>query len=131
MGACTADNHGRSGTQTILWPNCPKHSFLCKRPVIPKGKDIRKIALSIRETKLKDIATEFSINIAELIIEVSIDPAKLEMLGIENAIIKKAIEKPLKEFDVKLKDNTLTIKSGKDIVLNELYKLKEKIKDKN
>jgi DNA-directed RNA polymerase subunit A" len=94
-----------------------------------KGKDIKQIALSIKETKLKDIASEFSINIAELIVEVAIDLKKLEAIGIDMGTVKKAIEKALKDSDVKTKEHTITIKSGKDDGLNELYKLKEKIKE--
>jgi DNA-directed RNA polymerase subunit A" len=94
-----------------------------------KGKDIKQIALSIKETKFKDIASEFSINIAELIVEVVIDPKKLEAIGIDSSVVKKALEKALKDFDIKMKENVVTIKSGKDDGLNELYKLKEKIKE--
>jgi DNA-directed RNA polymerase subunit A" len=93
-----------------------------------KGKDIKKIALSIKETKMKDIASEFSINIAELIVEVALDEAKVESIGLELANVGKGISKSLKDFDVKTKGNTITIKSNKDEGLNELYKLKEKLK---
>lgn len=94
-----------------------------------KGKDIKHIALSIKETKLKDIASEFSLNIAELIVEVAIDPKKLDAIGIDMGTVKKAIEKTLKDSDIKSKEHTITIKTGKADGLNELYKLKEKIKD--
>ncbi|MBW2997248.1 DNA-directed RNA polymerase subunit A'' [Candidatus Woesearchaeota archaeon] len=93
-----------------------------------KGKDIKQIALSIKETKLKDIASEFSINVAELIVEVVMDRKKLDAIGIDMSKVSKAVEKPLKDFNVKVKDNVITIKSTKDEGLNELYKLKEKIK---
>jgi DNA-directed RNA polymerase subunit A" len=43
--------------------------------------------------------------------------------------VGKALEKALKEANFKLKGNVLTIKTGKDDGLNELYRLKEKIKD--
>jgi DNA-directed RNA polymerase subunit A" len=93
-----------------------------------KGKDIKQIALSIKETKLKDIAAEFSINIAELIVEVVLDEKKLQAVGIDLAKVGKALERHLKDFNVKMKGNVITIK-GKDEGLNELYKLKEKIKE--
>ncbi|HII72160.1 TPA: DNA-directed RNA polymerase subunit A'', partial [Candidatus Woesearchaeota archaeon] len=47
-----------------------------------KGKDIKKIALSIKETKLKDITKEFAINIADLIGEVVLDENKMEDIGL-------------------------------------------------
>jgi len=93
-----------------------------------KGKDIKQIALAIKETKLKDIAAEFSINIAELIVEVVLDDKKLQAVGIDLVKVSKALERYLKDFNVKIKSNVITIK-GKDEVLNELYKLKEKIKE--
>ena len=99
------------------------------KPPYNKGKDIKQIALSIKETKLKDIASEFSINVAELIVEVVIDKNKLDAIGIEMSKVSKAMEKPLKDFKVKVNDNVITIKSTKDEGLNELYKLKEKIKE--
>jgi DNA-directed RNA polymerase subunit A" len=93
-----------------------------------KGKDIKQIALAIKETKLKDIAAEFSINIAELIVEVVLDDKKLQAVGIDLVKVSKALERYLKDFNVKIKSNVITIK-GKDEGLNELYKLKEKIKE--
>ena len=93
-----------------------------------KGKDIKKIALSIKETKLGDLSAEVSINVAELIIEVVLDKEKLDAIGLETALVKKVLQKPLKNFDVKITDNRVTIKSEKDVSLNELYKIKEKIK---
>ncbi|MBU2560821.1 MAG: DNA-directed RNA polymerase subunit A'' [Nanoarchaeota archaeon] len=94
-----------------------------------KGKDIKQIALSIKENKLKDIASEFSINVAELIVEVALDEQKVNAIGIDMAKVKKAVEKALKDFNIKTKDNIISIRSSKDDGLNELYKLKEKIKE--
>ncbi|MBW2972694.1 DNA-directed RNA polymerase subunit A'' [Candidatus Woesearchaeota archaeon] len=94
-----------------------------------KGKDIKQIALSIKETKLKDIASEFSINVAELIVEVALDDSKINAIGIDMARVKKSVEKSLKDFNIKTKDNIISIRSSKDDGLNELYKLKEKIKE--
>lgn len=97
-------------------------------PPYNKGKDIKRIALSIKETKLGDIASEFSINVAELIVEVALDQSKMDGIGLDMATVGKAVEKGLKDFEIKIKDNIIRIKSGKDEGLNELYKLKEKIK---
>ncbi len=98
-------------------------------PPYNKGKDIKQIALSIKQTKLKDISAEFSINVAELIIEVALDQKKMEAIGLDIATVKKALDKPLKDFDVKAKDFAITIKSTKEDTLNALYKIKEKVKD--
>lgn len=94
-----------------------------------KGKDIKKIALSIKETKLSDVTSEFSINVAELIVEVAIDEAKAASLDLTSEKIGKIVNKTLKNFECKLKGNIITIKTNKEDNLNDLYKLKEKIKD--
>jgi DNA-directed RNA polymerase subunit A" len=99
------------------------------KPPYNKGKDIKKIAFSIKETKLKDVASEFSINVAEFIVEVAVDKSKLDIIGIDAASLGKSVEKTLKDFEVKVKENIITIKSGKDANLNELYVIKEKVKD--
>jgi DNA-directed RNA polymerase subunit A" len=93
-----------------------------------KGKDIKKVAMAIKETQLQDVSSEFSINVAELLVEVAIDEAKANLLGINTAGIGKAITKGLKNNNIKVKDNTITIKAAKEEGLNDLYKLKEKIK---
>ncbi|MFH1668578.1 MAG: DNA-directed RNA polymerase subunit A'' [Candidatus Woesearchaeota archaeon] len=98
-------------------------------PPYNKGKDIKKIALSIKETKLGDIASEFSINIAELIVEIVLDEGKMEAIGLDTSAVEKPLSKAVKEFEVKTKGNVVTIKSTKDESLNELYKIKEKIKN--
>jgi len=94
-----------------------------------KGKDIKQIAWSIKETKLKDIASEFSINVAELIVEIVLDEKKITAVGMDVASVGKALDKSLKDFNMKIKGNVVTIKTGKDDGLNELYKLKEKVKE--
>jgi len=113
------------GRKTI---STPMMEIYLKSPY-NKGKDIKKIALSIKETKLRDVASEFSINVAELVIEVALDEKAIENIGLDSSKVGKAVEKALKDYDMKQKGNILTIKSGKDEGLNELYKLKEKLKD--
>jgi DNA-directed RNA polymerase subunit A" len=99
------------------------------KPPFNKGKDIKQIALSIKETKLKDIASEFSINVAELIVEIVLDDKKIQAIGMELGSVTKNLEKTLKDFNCKIKGNVVTIKTGKEDGLNELYKLKEKVKE--
>ncbi len=94
-----------------------------------KGKDIKKIALSIKETKLTDISTEFSINIADLMVEVVLDKTKMDIIDLSPDAVSKAVEKGMKSAEVKIKDNAMIIKPGKEEGIQELYKLKEKIKE--
>lgn len=100
------------------------------KPPYSKGKDIRQIALSIKSTKLNDIASEFTINIADSLIEISLDEEKLKEIGLNHAKVHKVLEKGLKAYNVKLKNDVLILKPGsKENALNEMYKIKEKLKD--
>ncbi|TAL56035.1 MAG: DNA-directed RNA polymerase subunit A'' [Nanoarchaeota archaeon] len=96
-----------------------------------KGGDIKKVAAQIRATKLGDIASEFTINLADLKIEVKIDDAKAKDLGITNATILKMMKSGTKNTTVDEKDGVFVVKvKGKDIEgFAEIYRLKEKIKD--
>ncbi len=99
------------------------------KPPYNKGKDIKKIALSIKETKLDDLSAEFSINIADLIVEVVINQKTLELMGLDMKDVVKAVEKGMKDAEVKAKGDAIIIKPGKEEGIQELYKLKEKIKE--
>jgi DNA-directed RNA polymerase subunit A" len=99
------------------------------------GKDIKKIAMKIKETKLSDVAKEFSINISENSVDMKIAKSTLNDYGITEEKVKDAIKGIAKGVSVKGKDDT----NGEDVIisvktkeessdLNELYKLKDKIK---
>lgn len=90
-----------------------------------KGKNVKKIALSMKETTLNDIASEFSINIGDTIIEVKLDREKMKEIGITPIALLKVMKES--KIKTKIKDNSLIINDTKEGV-NELYKLKEKAK---
>jgi DNA-directed RNA polymerase subunit A" len=93
------------------------------------GKNLKELALQVKETTLNDVATEFSINIADLTIEVSLDKQKMKELGLTSTSIITSITKQMKGFNVKEKDDGLSIKAkSKESTLNEAYKAKEKVK---
>ncbi|MBN2567779.1 DNA-directed RNA polymerase subunit A'' [Candidatus Woesearchaeota archaeon] len=95
-----------------------------------KGKDIRIIAESIKETTLKEVIDEISINIAESTIELTLLAEKLKVLKLTPAQIIKVLEKSLKGYAVRQSDDRILMKAkGKEDNLNEIYKSKEKIKD--
>jgi DNA-directed RNA polymerase subunit A" len=110
-------------------PSTPMMEIFLKSPY-NKGKDIKQIALAIKESKLKDVASDFTINIADLVVEVNLDEKKMAYVALNAQKVGKNVEKALKDNTLKLKDNTLTIKpNSKEESLNDLYKIKEKIKD--
>ncbi len=93
------------------------------------GKDIKKIALSIKETKLMDMVKEISINIPKSRIEMVLDEEKISALEVKNSTVIKAV-KAFKSVSVEIKGNLLMIKKrGKDQNFNEIYRLKEKMKE--
>ncbi|MBI2129262.1 DNA-directed RNA polymerase subunit A'' [Candidatus Woesearchaeota archaeon] len=93
-----------------------------------KGKDIRKIALSIKETELWEITKEISINIADMSLDVRLDKEKMNEIDITAGAVAKAIES-VKGHSVKVKGEDVAVKpKGKEESLNDLYKLKEKLK---
>jgi DNA-directed RNA polymerase subunit A" len=95
-----------------------------------EGKNLKELALQIKETTLNDVANEFSINIADLTIEVALDRQKMKELGITPTSIINSLAKQMKGYNVKETDDGLSIRSkSKENTLNEAYKAKEKVKD--
>jgi DNA-directed RNA polymerase subunit A" len=106
----------------------PMMEIFLKNPY-NKGKDIRKLALQIKETRLGEISKEFIINIANSVIEVRLDREKMKDIGVTELNVVNAIKKELK-INTKKKDDVLYLKPrGKEGELNAIYKLKEKVKD--
>ena len=95
-----------------------------------KIEELRHLAMQIKETKLKDISNEFTINIADFTIEAKLDKAKMKELELTNNKAIDAITKQVKGFNVKDNGDSLIFKSrSKEDSFNDAYKAKEKIKD--
>jgi DNA-directed RNA polymerase subunit A" len=93
------------------------------------GKDIKKIALSIKETLLDDIALEFQINIIDMTLSIKLNRDLMRAAGMNSTTVLNAMKKHTKGYTVKVDEDTLALKSrSKDAALNQLYKDKEKIK---
>jgi len=94
-----------------------------------KGKDIRQKALSLKETKLGEIASEFNINVIDLMVEISLDDEKLKDLSLTPKQVAKAVEK-FRGVTVREKKGIIIIKpKGKEIKLNTVFNLKELLKN--
>lgn len=99
-----------------------------------EGKDIKKIAESIKETTLREYVTEISIDIADSQMKLILDEDKLSRVGMKPSGIIKVLEKAFaKGYSFKpAKDNDkiIMIKStSKEDDLNNIYKIKEKLQD--
>lgn len=99
------------------------------KPPYNKEKDIKKPALSLKEVKLQEIASEFMISITDSVIEVVLDLEKLKELDLKQEDVAKTVSKSTKSITVKLKDNKLmlTVKT-KEENINLIYQIKEKLK---
>ena len=106
----------------------PMMEIYLKKPY-SNGTDIKKVALQIKETQLKDIVTEFTIKLIEFAIELKIDKEKMKEIGITETALEKEIAKSLKGFNVKIENNIVIMKArGKELNVNDIYKAKEKAK---
>ncbi|MBI2142566.1 intein-containing DNA-directed RNA polymerase subunit A'', partial [Candidatus Woesearchaeota archaeon] len=109
----------------------PMMEIYLKKPY-SQGKDIKKMALYIKETRLSDMASEVTLNLAESRVEVSIDEEKAKELGITEAFLMKALKAANKSLVVDCKKGLWIFKAKKareEKGTNDIYKSKEKIKD--
>tara|TARA_Y100000310_G_scaffold345672_1_gene468093 strand:- start:3971 stop:5134 length:1164 start_codon:yes stop_codon:yes gene_type:complete len=96
-----------------------------------KGKDIRKLALSIKETVFEEVTKEFLINIVESKVEIKLNKERLKELGLTLnnliTIIKKGAKGQIQ--NIKGDSDKITVKvKSKEENLNEVYKFKEKVR---
>jgi len=92
-----------------------------------KGKDIKSLAMSLRETTLEEVATELTVNITDSSVEVVFDMDKLKMLELTVGQISKVIGKGVKDAGVRAGKDSIVLKlKGKDENPNLIYKMKEK-----
>lgn len=97
-----------------------------------KGKDIKEIAMSLKETKMNVFVKEYAMNIMEFKLTLMLNESTIKEYATTLSNLGKALEKALiKEANIKIQDGAIEVKlkrsEGKG--LNDLYKLKEKIKE--
>jgi DNA-directed RNA polymerase subunit A'' len=94
-----------------------------------KGTDIKKLAQQIKETTLKDFTTAISIDITVPEIVLELNREALSLAGVEEAAVPKLVEKGLKGYKAKLEKGKLHVSpGGKEENLNDIYKIKDKVK---
>lgn len=111
------------GRKTI---KTPMMEIFLKSPY-NKGKDIRKIALSLKETRFGELVKEFNINIGDMVVEVVLDSQALEDRSLTREKVVKALEKGCARVcSVKKQEPLLFKPKGKeDKGVQGLYSLKE------
>jgi len=109
-------------------PATPMMEVFLKKPY-NQGKDIRKIAMSIKETRLNEIVSEVLINVVDSSIEVKIDDDFAKSFGVSYSTISKSISKEIKGFKVKQKENSFILRSrSKEKALMKFIKQKKRLK---
>jgi len=100
------------------------------KPPYNSGKDITTIAAQLRETPLENFVKEIDINISEAKLNIVLNADKMKKADLTAKKIIKLTEKSAKGYTLKEEvENIITIKSTKEENINELYKVKEKIKE--
>src|SRR3989344_7178973 len=108
----------------------PMMTIFIKSPHNKDPKRVRKIASMIKQVNLKEIATDFAIDISKLEINVLLNRKKMRDLNIEDANLLKVLTESVKNINLRLHEDKLIIKpKSEENELQSLYKLKEKLKD--
>ncbi|MBW2987323.1 DNA-directed RNA polymerase subunit A'', partial [Candidatus Woesearchaeota archaeon] len=88
------------------------------------------IAAKIKETTLGELSRTIEVNVAEATIEVVLDKEMLDKCSLKSATIAKALQKALKNVNVRNKEDNIFIKLTKEgEELNKLYVMKEEAKN--
>ncbi|MBU0629129.1 MAG: DNA-directed RNA polymerase subunit A'' [Nanoarchaeota archaeon] len=94
-----------------------------------KGSDIRKLALSIKETLLGEVISELTVNMADSSIELKLDSEKMGDFGITEHVVNEAIKNSIKGYNVRNNKDSIVLKAkSKEDGINQVYLDKEKIK---
>lgn len=92
------------------------------------GKNIKELALQIKETRLGEIVKEFVIDLAENVVSFTLDEEKARIVGATPSTIGKAIEKSIKGTIKQSGKEFVVPVTAKDAGVNEVYKLKESLR---
>ena len=92
------------------------------------GKNIKDLAIQIKETRLGELVKEFVIDLAENAVSFTLDDEKMKMVGAIPSVIMKAVEKSTK-LPVKQNGREFTVPvTSKEASVNEVYKIKEMLR---
>lgn len=157
IGVITAESFGEPGTQMILrvfhfagvaemslnlglarlielfdarkMPSTPLTTIYLKHGYKTDIDKVKFIAASIKETKLRDISDEFSFNLTQFRIEVTLNKKEMRELKITENQVINALKENVTDVEIKSDDVSIKFKPKERESLSSLYKLKEKLKD--
>ncbi len=91
---------------------------------------LKKFAAKIKETTFGELASEYSLNIFEQVLKVTINRSLLADYDLSVKDLAKIIKAKVKGFSVESNDDEIILaKTGKTQELKDLYNLKEKVKE--
>ncbi|MBT4651510.1 DNA-directed RNA polymerase subunit A'' [Candidatus Woesearchaeota archaeon] len=98
----------------------------------PHNKNIDKIknfAAQIKETKVGEIVSEFSVNLLEQTLKLILSKDSLESLNLKTEEVAKLVKAKTKSFNLTVEGDEITLTyKGKSDEIKEVYGIKEKIK---
>ena len=91
---------------------------------------VRKIASLIKEISLREVSTNFSINLVKLQLEITLNKKKMKDINMKEEDLVTVLSTALKKVGIKVKEDVIymKLKSSEDELLG-LYQLKEKAKE--
>jgi DNA-directed RNA polymerase subunit A" len=97
------------------------------KPKYNNSEKAESIALRLKETLLGEVMDEISIDLGEMRLEIGLNNEKIKTIGIDKEDIAKSLKKL--KMSIKKTDSGFSLKQKGKEDLNELYRIKEKIKD--
>ncbi len=108
----------------------PMMEIFLKEPYNSDIERLKKFAAKIKETTFGELASEYSLNIFEQVLKVTVNKSLLSDYDLSTKDLVKVIKAKVKGFTAESSDDEITFsKGGKTQELKELYNLKEKIKE--
>ena len=108
----------------------PMMEIFLKEPYNNDIDKLKKFAAKIKETTFGELASEYSLNIFDQVLKITLNRAVLADYDLSAKELAKIIKAKVKGFSVEASDDELTFaKTGKTQELKDLYNLKEKSKE--
>lgn len=114
-------------------PITPMMEIFLKKEYKTNVKKVQKIASKIKETKLREISTEFAIDLTELQVVVKLNLKRLKEIDLKEDELISILKDKLKNVTIRKKAEKLIFNlesnDKEEDELKEIYKLKEKLKE--
>ncbi|HLC72194.1 MAG TPA: DNA-directed RNA polymerase subunit A'' [Candidatus Nanoarchaeia archaeon] len=108
----------------------PSMEIYLKKGVSKDMAEVKRVAALIKETKLSEIATEFSIDLNKLQVEVQLNQNRMKDLKLKPDQVAEALNANMKGVKASASGEKIVIKTkAEENELMETYKIKEKAKE--